>query len=549
MIDSKIGVRILAGVAVASSVVAIAWRVPVPKAVTGPVWPDFAAEKIHRVSITRPGKLPIELERDAGAPVDDWHFVAMPTIHPSLPALHDFFAVAASTKWRTREVAAQREPAIATIVFDGSTPVAIGAPLPGVGAARWHRGKDTFLVEDWIATALLQDADKLQIPGPWKVLGGAQLQLAITGDVTPAQSVNFTLQGPPFITAIGTPAQTFVLDEQVSALTSALNSMVADAVPPSPADLPARADPSNLAVEVNHARVAIGAPCVNVPTARVAIGADGAWCIDTARITVVLALVRSFTDAPAAWIDSRPIVGDVKSIRIADKIELTAHGATWRIASLSPPSDPVDADGPAVENLIAALHLKTQTVTPPHGITLSHPYLSVTTTSSPQPFTFEWDPVQHTLHRDLDPVLLGLSDAAAVIVATELTSYRDRTLWTDDENNIDQITIVDGRHALRMWHRGAVIGEWFSSTNSKEGPSAEATDIASIAASLRVEAFVAKPAAMPADARHLTLHFAAPPFTSAAPTTHVIVIAHNCIGTVDDQAVRFDAPTCKTLLR
>ena len=300
-------------------------------------------------------------------------------------------------------------------------------------------------------------------------------------------------------------------------------------------------------IEVNQQRLAVGAPCVSHSSARLVISEQGAWCIDVARIVVVLAIVNSYADSPQPWIDARPIVGDIKSIRIDDKIELTAHGATWRIASLIPPSEPVDADARAVENLITALHQST-TLVPAGSSTPPRPYLSVTSTASPQPFSFEWDPTQHTLHRNLDPVLLGLSDSAAKILATDRSNFRNRTLWVEDENNIDQLTIVDGNRPLRMVHRGAVIGEWFSNTNSQEGPMADASNIASIAASLRVDAFVAG-AKAGRDARSITLHVAAPPFANAAPSTHVISIGRDCIGTVDEQGVRFDATTCATLRR
>ena len=190
MIDSRLGVGILATVAVGASILAFAWRVPVPATMTGPIWPNLDANKIHRISVARPGKATIELQRDAGATLDDWHFADLPSVHPSLPSLHDFLAVAASTQWRSK-VAAQPEAAMATISIDSAPLVAIGASLPGVGAARWHRGNEVLLVDDWIAAALLSDVDKLQIPGPWRIVDGSPLQVAITGDLTPAHSISF----------------------------------------------------------------------------------------------------------------------------------------------------------------------------------------------------------------------------------------------------------------------------------------------------------------------------------------------------------------------
>ncbi|NVB83045.1 MAG: hypothetical protein HOV81_32000 [Kofleriaceae bacterium] len=391
-----------------------------------------------------------------------------------------------------------------------TTKLGIGASLGGADQTWIVRGDSAYLVDDWVATALLPEPLALRMRQPLAAAAGAKA-VVVTGI---AASGEIRLEG----TRLVTPQSLWLDPARATAIRDAMVALEITALPP------AQIAPSGdiaIRLEGPDRQVSRAGTC---GTNRVRLRAtDGDGCVDTSTWDALVAALRAL-DQPADKIaDPHPLPFAPTKLVLGD-------GSVLEIAG-RPRIGDEDADPDRVRELISALTTAGVSVPRP-----ARPAKSKLVATDAAGTTVTLDVFDGGLvAREGEGVAIHVAEEPWRVLMRPTSALRDPVLWREDETTIQSI-VVDGV----TFSRGQLIGEWTRTPSGKvDGAVVDA--LAQALATVRAPAIARAP--MPT--RKVTVTFAPP---SGPQVVRELALApptgQGCAAKVDGAPVMLPLPLC-----
>jgi hypothetical protein len=383
MIATARGVLVLAIIAVVLAILVVIVGPAQPSAVDRTI---LAAEPTELV-VMRQGEPPVTLVKRG----NEWRW-REPDVRAD-PATVDGILTALRARWhRTGTPAGKRHGSLRV----GTATIEIGESLAGTEQTWIIRGDRAFLVDNWIARALVPSRVALRVRQPF------------TGAGTVIEADDVRVEGTHRITPTAAWIDPAVV-AQFHAAAAAVDIIALEGQRGAP----------GLDVAIDGRRVTRIGSCGS----RTLIATpDGEGCVDTEMWKELEAAARALRDAPP---DKRPVPVTPTTITFADGTVLGR-----------------DADRDRVDELITALQtpgeLAPRKGTPTGKLVVGDITLEL---------------FADGVARAGEPMMIRTPHIATI--ARPSSAYRDSTRWREDAMTIQSIS-VDGK----TFTRGAVLGEW-----------------------------------------------------------------------------------------
>lgn len=474
MIASRLGVIILAALAVALAIVHLAIGSGAAVENHAP-FADLVAAPPTALAWDRTGAPAIALARNG----DAWTMTA-PSPGPIDPAAID--DVLSALRGAREQRTADHAPGPASLTLRVGTDVlAIGPDVPDVGGWITRRGR-AYLVDSWVVHALDRDALSLRVRAPFAAALDGLARIEVRGD-----KVDTVLIGR--FLALSTPAGPIRLRADVAtAVVDHLAAVHVERLPTAPL---AQTASVRISLRGNaDADLDVRGPCPDDPDlVAIAGAASGNACVAAEPLIALDAAVQAIAAQPIANADPHLITSVPHAMKLLSGVELR-----WRGASASIDGG-AGADDDAVERIVAAVSAETTPVALP---------------SSPPKVTgtFEIDSSPYDLLGADLVVERGAGYAHRVgpdvIAALRLPDgeLRDRLVWLTEPASLTALEVIDHGKDRAI----ATDDPW-------------AKTLAEAVRELRVVRFASPPS--PAVRRTIKLSYARPQ-ANAEPEVHTI---------------------------
>lgn len=508
MIASTRGIIALAAIAVVLALCLVLGGSGQPAAVDRSLVPGFDPAKITELSFARAGVADVVLRKTG----DVWRWVSPEgaadpvTVDGVLTALR-------GAHWHrkaARRIAGGPRGKVRVVAAGSMTELEIAAAIEG-GDQTWVlRGDTAYLVDNWVATALLPEPLALRVRQP---LAAAASAKAIASNAL--SSIDVRVEGMRLVK----PRAVWLDPARVDALVEAMTKVEIVALGPPTLDPAAR---GGITLEGPARQVTLAGTCSG--TRLFVHATDGDGCVERAAWDAITTVLAKLNDPAAEIADPRPLPIVPATLVLGD-------GAVLEIAG-RPRIGSEDADPDRVRDLVAALTAK--------GVFIPRPARKpsktlVATDANGVSVTLEVFDGGLVARAGEDLAIHVMGDEAWRAIMRPSSAFRDPVLWREDETTVQSIT-VDGV----TFDRGALIGEWTRSP-AGEVDAALVDALAQALASLRAPSTTQAVAAT----RKIAVTFAPP---SGKPTTHELAIAppgpEGCAAKVDGASVLLPLPLC-----
>lgn len=504
MIATTRGLAVLAAVAV---VLVLALVLVGPRGasrVDRTLVPGFEPDQVSELVLLRPGEAPLKLEEMGST----WQWSDdRATAEPA--TIEALFAALRGATWHrraARSAAGELRGELRTSGGPrGTVRIGIGGELAGSDQTWLAIDDHAFLVDGWVARALLPEPLALRLRQP--LAGALSSRIVVTG---PLRIERYRLVQP------APPAPLWLDPARVDALLAALAALEIVAMPPTPPS------PPQLTIFYDgppKGEVAHVGSCGDRVLVRTHAGTG---CVEPGAWHSVVDARRALLAAPADIVDRRPLPF------VPTELDVSGTPVT-----LGPQPRVGDSDGDPerIAELLAALSSPADVVPRPAG----KPTSRITARDAAGAHV-TLDLVGQTLVRDSEPLALRPSADAWKLITRPTSALRDPIRWREDASTLSALA-VDGV----TYTRGSVLGEW---TRTPEAPfdPALVDALASALAVVRAPSTTEPTGRLP---RRITVTFTPP---AGRPSTHDLAIGaptpDGCPARVDGTPVRLPLPLC-----
>lgn len=451
--------------------------------------PGLTVADVHELAWPERG---IALRRDANGA---WAWVEPAALAgPADPrTVDDVLAALRGARWHRRWGDSHiGGPTYATVVIDGATRLALGAPVSRGDMVWLVRDGASYLIDAWVARALAPESLALRVRVPFPDPAAAR-ELRLDGVV---------LRGTP--RALVEPVQLVVAAPLADALEHALGQLAVVALPRGP--IVARGPRIQVdAVWVSAGEGACGGGQFAIT------GTYGPGCADGAAWQAIAAASQALRGGkPAELADPRPVPFEPTQLVLPDATVLEVV-KRLRVGDR-------DADPARVTELLAVLAAPAEVVALP----AARPTGELVANAA--------DGSAHVLDlygtgivaRRGEPVALRIGAGGYALLVRPSAALRDPTVWLEEPTTVASITIDQTTYT-----RGAVLGEWTRTGPGRDAP-AQVERLVELLATLRGRG---APPAGGTKRHEVTLHVVPPTHTDQHTRTLTLSVTPDaCIG-------------------
>lgn len=511
MIASVRGLLVLCGLVLVLALALVLGGSVQPAAVDRSLVPGLDPANATELAFTRPGADEILLTKQG----ETWHW-AKPAGIADPATVDGVLTALRGAHWHRKAAAGAAGDSrgeVRVTAGGKTTALAVGAPLGGADQTWIVRGDSAYLVDDWVAKALLPEPLALRVRQPLAAAAAAKA-IVVTGL---AASGEIRIEG----TRLVKPQSVWLDPARVAAIRDAMVALEITTLPPVQSGGAPTGD-IGIALEGPDRQVSRAGSC---GAHRMLVHAtEGDGCVEMTAWDALVAALRAL-DRPADKIaDPHPLPFAPAKLVLADGsvVEITGR----------PRLGDDDADPDRVRELVAALTTAGVTIPRPARPAKSRLVATDAVGTSVTLDMFDGGVVA----REGEGVAIHVAEESWGVLMRPTSALRDPVLWREDETTIQSI-VVDGV----TFTRGQLIGEW-TRTPSGKLDAAVVDALAEALGTVRAPAVAKAPRST---TRKVTVTFAPP---SGAPVVHQLAIGpptgEGCAATVDGAAVMLPLPLC-----